>query len=155
MKCRVCRKGKREYGWRGGLFGGECGKSDKEGFLKDFDKGKNGLENVSCLHFTDGIRSWRGAINKTIEDKCYFNMPSVSFQIPIDWVKLIKISYQFFTQRMYCICNTDDCNSNSAESACDCSQCPAQSQTCNEAPKLSGVKTVATVKGNCFQKQMC
>ena len=84
MKCRVCRKGKREYGWRGGLFGGECGKSDKEGFLKDFDKGKNGLENVSCLHFTDGIRSWRGAINKTIEDKCYFNMPSVSFQIPID-----------------------------------------------------------------------
>ena len=81
LKCRVCSKGKKDYKWQGGLFGGECGKGrNQEGRLVDFDnKGKNG-ENVSCLHFSDGIRSWRGAIDKTIEDKCYFNMPSVSFR---------------------------------------------------------------------------
>ena len=52
---------------------------------------------------------------------------------------------------MYCICNTDDCNSNSAESACDCSQCKAQSETCEEAPKVSkATKVLVTEIGNHF-----
>ena len=84
--------------WIGGLLGGECD-ANEEGTLIDFNS--KGKYEVSCMHFTDGQTSWRGVVDKIVQEKCYFH-DSTEFA------------------RMYCICNTDDCNSNSG---CNCNQC--------------------------------
>ena len=51
-----------------GIYGGECKGIGDEGISKDFNSKK-----VTCLHITDGKKTWRGATEDILDTQCYFH----------------------------------------------------------------------------------
>ena len=79
LKCHVCGKAPITWRkdvvlslkWSNKLFGNECEDANDGGILIDFEN--NSKEKVSCLHFTDGQRSWRGIVEGEIKPKCFYH----------------------------------------------------------------------------------
>ena len=119
--CQVCKS--KDYEESNGFYGGVCDGTDDEGISMDFKT------KMTCLHITNGKKTWRGALREDsngacshlYEDKfCSCNEEGCNF-----FQGARSIASKATT---FCMCNEKGCNDNQG---CSCSQCQTNA---NEIP---------------------